>query len=200
MNTTDSNVIAFDNPHNKILTIKVSLVGAKPPIWRRIEVPAVYSLGDLHFVIQIAMGWENSHLHAFRVGKRTFSIPMDDDEFESEDEDADAVTLESLGLAEAGARAMYEYDFGDGWVHELKVERETKRSKTRRYPQCIKAVGACPPEDCGGIHRFSELLEILKNPEHAEHEEMSEWLGGEFDPKFVDLDEINAILAEGFAA
>ena len=194
-----SNVVTIENPYDQILTLKVSLLNSKPQIWRRVQVPADYTLSDFHYVIQISMGWENYHLHAFRIGNRSFSIPMDDEGFERQDEDSNTVTLSKLGLAKEGSKFMYEYDFGDGWEHEIIVETVTKRNKDRHYPHCLKAVRSCPPEDCGGIWGYHRLLRILKNKNHSEHDETLEWLGEEFDPKFVDIGEINEIFAEGFA-
>ena len=178
-----------------IYQIKITLEGTDPPIWRRILVKD-FPLANLHEIIQVAMGWENCHLHAFRVGKRTFSIPME--ELGTEDEDADAVTLESLGLNKVGSKFIYEYDFGDGWEHEILVEGSKNRVKNRIYPRCLKAVRACPPEDCGGIYGYTRLLRILKTPKHSEYEDVVDWIGDEFDPKFVDVEAINKHLAEGF--
>jgi hypothetical protein len=197
MKIANSNVVEFNSPDDQILTLKISLLGMKPQIWRRVQVPATYTLGDFHYVIQIAMGWENDHLHAFRIGGRSFAIPMEDD-LDGSDEDSDMVTLAKLGLSKPGAKFNYEYDFGDGWEHEITVETVTKRNKNRHYPQCLKAVRACPPEDCGGVPGFARLLKIMKNPNHSEYEDTLEWLGEGFDPKFVDVDEINETFTEAF--
>lgn len=177
--------------------MKVSLLGAKPQIWRRVDCPSCFTLGDLHYVIQIAMGWEDCHLYAFEVGGRVFSIPMED--LETEDEDADAVTLESLGLDKAGSKFVYQYDFGDGWEHEILIEGSRKRLANRVYPFCIKAVRACPPEDSGGTYGYQRMLRILKDSNHSEYEDVVDWIGDEFDPKFVDIDEINERLENGFS-
>jgi hypothetical protein len=184
---------------DRIITLRIDIVGAKPKIWRRVEVPSDFTLGDLHHVIQYAMGWENSHLHAFMVGRNTYSERLGDDEYEPIGEDGDSVTLESLGLYRKGRTFAYEYDFGDSWTHEILVESAADRKPKTIYPRCTKAVGACPLEDSGGIYQYQRLLRILKTPTHREYEDVSEWLDPEFDPKRVDIEEINKYLANGFA-
>ena len=184
--------------HDRIVTFRVDLLNVSPKIWRRVEIPSSFTLGDVHDVMQIVMGWDDSHLHVFRVGTRVFSLPSDESEFEPATADSDSVTLESLSLFKKGKRFFYDYDFGDGWQHQLEVESVRKRLKTKHYPFCIKAVGACPPEDCGGPHQYKRLLRISKNPNHADHIDAIDGLGEDFDPKAVDLAEINDTLAQGF--
>jgi hypothetical protein len=183
----------------QIVSLKVVLAGAKPQIWRRIVVPGVFSLGALHDVIQISMGWQNYHLHCFRVNGAEYSVHYDGD-IEPLGENADSVLMLELGATEPGFRFEYEYDFGDSWEHEIQVESVGRLRSDRFYPYCEKAVRACPPEDCGGIYGYSRLLRILKNPEHREYQDIAEWLGDEnFDPKAVDLDAINVQLRNRFA-
>jgi len=198
MSSQKSNVIAFENPGNQILVLKVILIGTKPKIWRRLEVPSSFTLGDMHYVIQIAMGWENSHLHAFRVGNRSYSIPMEDDP-DARDEDSDSVTLAKLKLGKSGSKFFYEYDFGDSWEHEITIESVKKRNSEHIYPRCLKAIRACPLEDSGGIPGYENLLRILRNPKHPEYEDYLEWAGDDFDPKLVNIGEINELLANEFA-
>lgn len=157
-------------------------------MWRRIEVPATYTFWDLHVAVQDAMGWLDSHLHMFHVRNPTshevedIGIP-DDEGFEG-----DPVCLPGWRVAVAsyfekvGTRATYEYDFGDGWIHEIELEAIGPRSRGVRYPRCLDGQRACPPEDCGGPHRYAELLETIKDPGHEEYASIMEWLGGQFDP------------------
>lgn len=184
--------------NDQILRLKLSLVDSKPRIWRRVEVPAGFTLGDLHYVIQIAMGWEDYHLHVFEVDERRFSIPMEDFE-DSGDAGADTVTLADLGLNRAGRSFTYVYDFGDDWVHHIEVEAVSAPRHQIRYPRCTQAVRACPPEDSGGMHGYMQMLRVLRKPEHPDYEEMVEWIGEDFDPEAVDVEEINADLREAFA-
>ena len=88
-------------------------------------------------------------------------------------------------------KLIYEYDFGDSWEHELLVEKILPLEEGKRYPVCLTGKRACPPEDCGGIWGYASLLEAIRDPEHPEHEEMVDWVGGEFDPEAFDLDEVN---------
>lgn len=179
------------NPRREILRLKVALKYVKPAVWRRIEVPATYTFWDLHVAIQDAMGWFDCHLHAFRVrnarGKLDeIGIP-DDDAFEG-----DPVFLPGWKvriadyLLQVGARATYEYDFGDGWEHELRVEAISPREAKVTYPRCVAGARRCPPEDCGGPHGYAELLTTIADPSHEEHASMLEWLGGQIDPTAFD--------------
>jgi len=168
--------------------MKVTLKGIQPPIWRRIQVASTTTLAQLHRVIQRVMGWEGSHLYQFVVGGREYSDPNMLEEREGED--ARRVTLATLVRGEKD-KLLYEYDFGDSWEHELLVEKILPLEKAKRYPVCLTGKRACPPEDCGGIWGYAEFLEAMHDPQHPEHEEMMEWVGGEFDPEGFDLDEVN---------
>jgi hypothetical protein len=175
-----------------IYRIKVTLRHISPPIWRRIEVAGDIKLGKLHRVLQIAMGWYDSHLHAFRVGHTTYGVPDPDAPVDMEMENERNVRLDQV-TAE-GDKIIYEYDFGDGWEHELKVEWMLAPEPGVRYPRYTEGRRACPPEDCGGPWGYERLLEVLRDPKHEEHEEMREWIGGDFDPEAFDLDEVNEAL------
>jgi hypothetical protein len=109
---------------------------------------------------------------------------------ELEAKDARTVTLERLVPREK-SKLLYEYDFGDSWDHELLVEKRLPLAAGKRYPVCLTGKRACPPEDCGGVWGYASVLEAIRDPEHPEHEEMLEWVGGEFDPEAFDLDEVN---------
>lgn len=170
-------------------TIKITLRHVKPPVWRRLVVPSEIELPQLHDVIQAAMGWLDCHLHAFSVGRQQFS-PHEDD-FEPIGEDSRGVTLRDLAPSK-GNRFDYEYDFGDGWIHQVLVEKAT----IERCPtiQCVAGRRACPPEDCGGPWGYANLLEILANPNHPEHEEFAEMHGEHVQPERFEMEQINSIL------
>jgi hypothetical protein len=176
-----------------ILQIKVGLRGAKPPIWRRLLVPADVSLARLHGIIQAAFGWEDSHLHLFETPYGDFGRA--DRELGHRAEGP--VTLEQVA-PEVKSRIVYTYDFGDDWHHEIVVEKVLDRDKTLHYPLCTGGRRAAPPEDCGGIWGYMELLEVLADPEHDEHDERLEWLGlsnaSDFDPANIDIAAINRAL------
>ncbi|GAA1022080.1 MULTISPECIES: plasmid pRiA4b ORF-3 family protein [Amycolatopsis] len=162
----------------------------KPPVWRRLEVPADLDLGQVHEVIQIAMGWDNCHLHAFSAGGAQYGIP--DPDLGHADERA--VRLSQL-LAEAGDRLGYAYDFGDGWEHELTLEEILPAEAGTTGPICTVGEGACPPEDCGGPYGYQELKAILADPGDDEHEGMLGWLGlaspADFDPHAFSAEDAN---------
>ena len=178
---------------DQVYQLKVTLGGSKPPIWRRLQVKDSTRLGDLHVILQVAMGWTDSHLHQFILRGEYFGAPDFDDSGEMTDEDKTA--LRDLGLSEK-SRFVYEYDFGDGWQHAILVEKILPVERGVRYPVCLAGKLARPPEDCGGIWGFYNLLGIVADPKHPEHEEMREWLGGGFDPQAFDLDAVNTRLAE----
>jgi len=170
------------------LQFRVTLAEVEPHVWRRIEVPASYTFWDLHVAVQDAMGWLDYHLHMFRVRN---PVTGEIDEIGIPDEDAfegDPVCLPGWEVPVAGyfdavsTHATYEYDFGDGWVHEIELEAVGRRQTGTNYPRCLDGQRACPPEDCGGPHGYARLLETIADPTDEEYESTMEWLGGEFDP------------------
>jgi len=174
--------------------LKVSLMGAKPPIWRRLLVPSDIKLDKLHLVIQISMGWTNSHLHQFITQQREF-YGIQDDDFDLDIKDGSKFRLSQLLTAENDS-LIYEYDFGDSWTHKVSVEKILPFDTDKKLPYCVAGKRACPPEDCGGIWGYVDLLKVLKDPEHDEYEGMLEWLGGEFDPAYFKRRQINQLLIE----
>ncbi|NLX24724.1 MAG: plasmid pRiA4b ORF-3 family protein [Lentisphaerae bacterium] len=191
---------AKKNDRQEIYQLKISLKGSKPPIWRRILIPAEMELIDLHDAIQASMGWDGYHLHQFKQGN-TFYLPEPDDEFTGfggfDTEDSSGVRIDQLLRTEKD-KIEYEYDFGDSWDHEVLLEKVLEPAAGAVYPVCVKGKGACPPEDCGGLWGYYNLLEILGDPEDEEHEGMLAWAGGPIDPAAFDLDEANARLREWF--
>ena len=178
---------------DKIYQIKVTLRRSKPPIWRRLLVHSNITLLDLHKIIQIAMGWENSHLHQFIIADEYYSIPSEEDWQPVRDERK--YHLAKIAPTER-SKFIYEYDFGDNWEHDVLVEELFPLDPKMKYPYCVKGRRACPPEDVGGVWGFDEFLEAIQNPKHEEHESYIEWWGGQYDPKALDLDEINQGLQE----
>ncbi len=182
-----------------ILELDITLKESKPKIWRRVHVPADMTFYELHYVVQFAMGWTNSHLHQFVVGKGQEYIhpPFPDDEEEATDS---RETKISAHLAAPKDKITYEYDFGDGWEHEVVVKKVLEADPKQHYPVLIEGAGACPPEDCGGIWGYAEMLETLKKPGTEAYEELTEWLGEEFDPEEFELEETNEFYFKDFAA
>jgi len=173
----------------KIYQIKITLKDIKPPVWRRLQVTNDTVLEKLHEIIQVAMGWDNYHLHQFIVGHTYYGEP-DPDYGDDEMENENGVPISQL-VSREGARFHYEYDFGDSWVHEILFEKILPMEKGTQYPVCIKGKRACPPEDVGGVWGYSEFRETITNPKDPEYADMLEWAGGDFNPEIFDMDEVN---------
>jgi hypothetical protein len=172
--------------------ILISLKNSKPIIWRRILISSGLSLSDFHKVIQTTMGWTNSHLHQFIKNNTFYTVRMGDDDFWEEMNNVDYKGMKvSDLLVNEDDTIIYEYDFGDGWMHDLTLEKKITNDPKIIYPSCLTGKMNCPPEDCGGVWGYEDLLKIIKNPEHEEYEGYMEWLGGAFDPKDFNKDEIN---------
>jgi hypothetical protein len=168
--------------------LKITLLGLEPPIWRRVAVPSDFSLGDLHHVIQYAMGWEQEHMHDFHVGRVTYADPqMFVDKRDRNEEQAILAEV----VPRPRQKIRYLYDFGDSWEHEIQVEAIGAPEPGLRYPLCLAGERACPPEDCGGIWGYADLLEAQADPDNPENEELLEWLGGPIDPEAFDRDQVN---------
>jgi len=192
-------------PRRKVLRLHISLLNLEPQIWREVLVPPDLTLGNLHAVIQIVMGWEDAHLHAFWHGKQRYASYQemqlgDEDGSESEDE-------HEVGelLKRRGSRLRYEYDFGDSWEHEIVRLGVEKVDEDHPLTFCVAGERAGPPEDCGGVWRYQRLIDGLRDggtppPDDEDWAELAEWLGGDFDPARIDLDEINARLVQGLVA
>lgn len=182
-----------------VYRIKVTLKRIRPPIWRRLLVPSDLTLARLHDVIQIAMGWRNVHLHEFTAGGRVIGEPGPGlgGPLGPPAPREETVTLGEL-LRKEKDKIGYEYDFGDSWEHEIRLEKILPPDPDLRHPVCLKGRRACPPEDCGGPWGYADLLEALADPEHPEHETLTEWLPAGWDPERFDLEEINEKLKEAF--
>ena len=171
-------------PGDPVLQLRVTLAGVDgPPVWRQVVIAAGYTLDRVHGVIQAAMGWQNSHLHMFRIAGREYGPAYLDDELETLDEKQFRIG----DLVKTGDLAGYEYDFGDGWEHEVAVEAGAAADAATVYPECIAGEGACPPEDCGGPGGFAELKVLLAGPPSLERKGMRAWAGGAYDPAHFDL-------------
>lgn len=180
------------------MQLKVTLRGSRPAIWRRLLVPAEIKLSKLHTVLQTSMGWEECHLHSFRYEHMTYepkaNREMGGGFFERETQDEAKVRLVDL-LNVEGDRLAYEYDFGDGWDHEVRVEKIVPVGLGGvRKAICLAGERACPPEDCGGLPGYDHLLEVMAHPKHPEHGEMLEWLGERFDPEAFDAARVDLAL------
>lgn len=141
------------------------------------------------------MGWDNSHLHQFIKNRTFYSQKMEDDDFWDEMDNVDYTDMNISDLLTLEKeKIIYEYDFGDGWEHDVILEKIVPLDKKLDYPVCVKGEMCCPPEDCGGPWGYPEMLAILKDPKNEEYEGYMEWLGGEFDPEEFDIDDVNELL------
>lgn len=178
--------------------LRIELTGSEPPVWRRIQVLGQFPLSDLHDILQTAMGWQNEHFYQFIINDRIYGDP----ELGSGDNRVDAETA-SIGslIKRAKVGFIYEYDFDDGWEHEIIVEkiRPMPDEEAATLPRCLEGEGACPPEDCGGIFGYFELLEALNDPEHHAYPEMKR-LYAHLDPMAFDIEAVNRRLGVLFVA
>ena len=179
----------------EVFQLKVTLLGTKPPIWRRLLVPATLTLAQLHDLLQTAMGWQDCHLHEFSAGERLFGKPNPEDRLMGMPpvENERTVRLSSL-LGRIGAKVRYTYDMGDGWEHNIVLEKRLSADPGTAYPVCTGGKRACPPEDCGGIGGFYNLLDAVSDPTHEEHDELLDWVGEDYDPDAFSIDQINQML------
>ncbi|MEY2333087.1 plasmid pRiA4b ORF-3 family protein [Acidithiobacillus ferrianus] len=180
-----------------LYTLHVELQNIAPPIWRRIVIDGNRTLADLHEVLQIAMGWTNSHLHQYVFPDAFYS----DSDFDLDEIDRplkDESKAEIVKVLKAGDQCFYEYDFGDDWEHRITVEKvETPTVIPLRWATVTDGARACPPEDVGGSWGYEQMLEILRNkPASMEAQEYRDWLGDIFDPEYFDLEETNSLLQE----
>jgi len=174
----------------KVISLKVTLRGMRPPIWRRLEVPIRMSLDLLHDAIQAAMGWKDHHLYRFDIAGRSYGNPCQVDDV------ADDTRLTLAGVMKSGVRRFtYTYDFGDDWEHEIVIEGKKAATDGRRYPICIAGKMNCPPEDCGGVWGYRDFLAAIADPSSSKAEEWSEWMDRDFDPKEFSVEVVNSRIA-----
>ena len=193
-----------------VYQFKITLHEIEPPVWRKIQVPAKYTFWDLHVAIQDAMGWLDYHLHAFHLRQKHKRKPIEIGIPETEIGTPEDIYFDTGIIpgwkvpitdhfTDLGQKMNYEYDFGDSWHHEILFEGILLKTKGEKYPKCLAGQRACPPEDCGGVHGYYRLVNILQDPSHDEYEGHVEWLKGhaknyhpykpdEFNPEKVHFD------------
>jgi hypothetical protein len=176
--------------------LKIKLKWSKPPIWRRIVVRSSIRLDRLHDVIQSVMPWTDSHLHQYLAGQAIYGMKdMIDQVGLYETFDEKKHTLADIA-PQAKSKFIYEYDFGDGWEHEIVVEKILPPDTSFKHPVCLAGALACPPDDCGGMAGYYHLLHALANRKHPDHVHLKEWIGGKWDPDHFDLDATNQYLKQ----
>jgi len=180
-----------------IYQLKLELKDSSPKIWRRIQVSGNTSFSDLHDIIQLTMGWENEHLYEFYINGfkiHDFGENFDDGSNPKERDSLDTFLDELVNLTKSKFR--YVYDLGDNWEHEMEVEKIFTAENNQTYPICVSGEGACPPENCGGIWGYKELLNILADKDHSEHEETVSWLGDDWDANSFNCKHANLLLKD----
>ena len=193
----DFGKISFSSELNlPLYQLKICLKNSFPAIWREFHVPSDLSLSNLHLVIQTVMGWQNYHLHQFVKDGVFYTKRSVDDEYWDEmgSVDYNGLNISDL-LKRENESILYEYDFGDGWVHNIELVKILNYDGSTDFLTCIAGERSCPPEDCGGIFRYKDILKILKDPAHEEYDEYITWLGDEFDPEVFSLNSVNNTLA-----
>lgn len=183
-------------PPQAVYQLKISLDKIRPPIWRRVLVAGNCSLARLHGIIQTIMPWDGGHLHVFEHAGVEYGPTSGDSQVERARSEARA-WLDDLKLVE-GSRFRYWYDFGDSWYHTILVEKMLPLSAVAdqaALPLVLAGKRACPPDDCGGPWGYAEMLEVLADPKHPDHDHWSEWIGDDFDPEEFDLEAANEALS-----
>ncbi|MEN3974296.1 plasmid pRiA4b ORF-3 family protein [Emcibacter sp. SYSU 3D8] len=180
------------NSINEIATLRIELTGSNPLIWRQVEVPTSVTLKVLHKIVQAAMGWFDEHLWELKIGDRRYVLPVDGEWRDTPTTDAGKVRLRQV-LQPGQTVIDYLYDFGDDWHHRLVVKNIRAGDPEIGYPLYVGGENAVPPEDCGGLGGFYDLVAILADSDHPEHDEISDQLG-DFDPTVVNEDAIRVAL------
>jgi Plasmid pRiA4b ORF-3-like protein len=182
-----------------VYQLKIALNDIRPPIWRRVLTKDC-TLAKLHDIIQAVMGWDDYHLHEFEIGEQRYGDPLQWRDAFWGDEPAmgNEGKVKLSRLVEQGVKKIrYQYDMGDSWWHTIAVEKTLPAEAGVKYPRCVAGERACPPEDCGGPWGYGDFVDAVQNPKHKRHEELLEWVGGEFDPEAFDLDAVNEELQAG---
>src|SRR5947209_2102508 len=179
--------MALPTGPDTVYQLKITLGDVRPPVWRRVQVKDC-TLGKLHHVIQVCMGWQECHLHVFEVGRVQYAEP--DPEGTGDHKSERSIKLSRI-VAEGHTKFSYTYDFGDNWDHTIAVEKTLPAEPHVGYPHCVTGKRACPPEDCGGPSGYADFLDAVRDPGHQQHAELLEWVGGEFDPEAFDLAAVN---------
>ena len=176
-------------PGQTVLQLRITLQDVDPIVWRRVLVPGGVRLAKLHDMLQAAMGWTDSHLHLFRIGDATYGSQLDD----YPDDELDEKSVTVIGVLRNSRRFVYDYDFGDGWEHEVVIEDITTAPLGLKFAVCLDGQNACPPEDCGGPPGYEDLRRVLADPDD-EYEHMVRWVGGPFNPEAFSVAEANIAL------
>ena len=182
-----------------VLQLRVSIQHSDPLIFRTVLVKKATTFFELHHIIQIVMGWQNYHLFEFNLDGYRVGIIEESEKGNGYGSDqvldASAVKIADI-LSGDNESFKYNYDFGDCWMHEISLERMLEKEPKVIYPLCIDGKYNCPPEDCGGISGFYNLLNIIQDKEHPEYKETRQWVGKKYDPDNFDKNKVNRKLRQ----
>ena len=177
-----------------VYILKITLEESTPPVFRQVKVRSNVSLDILHQIIQESMGWHDCHPHQYILAQKYYGTPDPlYDEFDMEMLNERDFTLGQLA-PKKGSKLKYEYDFGDSWIHLIKVVQVIADDPGFTHPECLSGENACPPEDVGGVWGYAEVQETLKNPKHKDYKDLRKWVGPQFAPSAFDLEKTNAAL------
>jgi Plasmid pRiA4b ORF-3-like protein len=192
---------------NVLYRIKISLDESEnPQIWRTLEVKKTTKLYEFNSMILMAFGWSGGHMHIFRATDGTEFMSYGDD-YEADDNGSGVLNEGNYTIAHLFhdgkcLTGTYTYDFGDDWVHSFTLENQGDAIQGVKYPRLIAGQGSCPPEDCGGIDAYYEMVEIVKNPDDEQYEDMCDWLfleeGEEWNMDNFDLEAESAQISKVF--
>jgi hypothetical protein len=171
-----------------VYCLKVTMKEIRPPIWRRIEVKSDITLHKLHRILLLVMGWLDYHLYVYEVGEEEYGEPST--EWLEPVKSSKVAKLREVA-PEVGSHLTYIYDLGDHWAHNIEVEKILPPEPGIRYPHCRGGKRSRPPEDCGGVWGYEELLRVIRDPQDEEYASTMTWLGGSFDPEAFDLEGVN---------
>jgi hypothetical protein len=177
--------------------LRIALQDIEPTVWRQIQVWEDITMGKLHDILQVVMGWEDYHLHEFMIGRRLYSVPDPDDDMNERKVIDERRERLCDAVPRVGTQFLYLYDFGDNWRHDLLLEAILLPESSEQCPRCIGGERRTPPEDVRGTTGYEEYLEAIKDPEHEEHENVLRWRGA-FDPEAFAPDEVNRRLRKRF--
>lgn len=179
----------------EVLRLRLELQYVEPLIWREVDVISSTRLDELHYVIQVVMGWEDDHLWAFQAGERRFERPHEEPSVCGDlTEDASAISIETV-LSGRGRRVLYNYDFGDDWLVAITMVSAGPLEQSVHHPRCVAGERAGPLEDSGGPPGYERLLEVRKKPRSREAKALLEWAGEDWDPGAFDIQAANKELA-----
>jgi len=176
---------------NRIFHLRIELLHVEPLVWRRVWVPETVKLKKLDRIIQEAMGWTNSHLHAFTIEDKRYGAQEQDDwGMDPHLQDEKRYAIRDV-LGDAGFEFTYVYDFGDDWMHRIIVERIEVATPINNWAMCVAGENACPPEDVGGPPGYEAFRLAMADKSHPEFADYWNWIGGPFDPAAFDMNLAN---------